>query len=312
MTSNIYTVTLNPAVDRVLYLKEYIPEITNRLTGTKDCVGGKGTHVSQNLKLLGLDNTALGIVHGETGSRLVKMLESDGIDTRFEHHDNGNTRTNYLLIEAVGKSTCLSEKGVILSDDDIEAFINGLREMISDDDYLVLSGDASNCPDPYVYNKIINALSDKKIKVFLDASGETLKKCVEGRPFMIKPNEDELESLTGIAVKDEDSLKKAVLSLEKYGISVIAVSLGGRGSIVYTAEKFYRVQAPKINVFNTIGCGDCFLSGLIYGFYKNLDIKQTLEIATAAYAATAESDLSVGFDMQRFEELKKDVKIEIF
>ena len=311
MNNKIYTVTLNPAIDQVLYLKEYIPEITNRLTGTKVCVGGKGTHVSQNLKLMGLDNTALGIVHGATGVRVVNMLEECGVDTDFQYYENGNTRTNYLMIEESGKSTCLSDKGVQLSDADIKRFTEKLREKLRDGDYLILSGDASNCPDPYVYNRIIDAIPDKKIKIFLDASGDTLKKCVESGPFLIKPNRDELEYLTGLRIKDETELREAIRRLDKYKIPVIAVSLGGDGSLVYSGGKFYRVKALKVNVFNTIGCGDCFLSGIIYGIYKGLSMEETLKIATAASAATAESDLSVGFDEKRFKELKDRVEIEI-
>lgn len=311
MSSKIYTVTLNPAIDQVLYIKKYIPEITNRLTGIKKCVGGKGTHVSQNLKLLGLNSTALGIVHGKTGERIVEMLRDDGVDTGFLHYESGDTRTNYLLIEADGKSTCLSEQGVPLSENDIDSFIECLRKRVSDGDYVIISGDASNCHDPYTYNKIMRALGDMRVKFFLDASGDTLKKCVEESPFLIKPNKDELEYLTGIEIVDASSLKRAVREMDRYGISIVAVSLGGEGSLVYTEDKFYRVHALDVKVFNTIGCGDCFLSGIIYGIYKGLDMEETLKIATAASAATAESDVSVGFDTERFEELKNMVEIEI-
>lgn len=311
MDNRIYTVTLNPAIDQILYLKEFVPAITNRMTGTETCVGGKGTHVSQNLKLLGMASTALGIVHGETGRRVVEMLRADDVNTEFTCCEAGNTRTNYLLIEADGRSTCLSDRGMELSDQDIAKFTEGLQGKMKDGDYLVLSGDASNCPDPYVYNKIIDALAEKKIKIFLDASGETLKKCAEKRPYLIKPNQDELEYLTGIKIDSEAALKKAVDAMGKYKIPVIAVSLGGKGSLVHTEGRFYRVRAPKVKVFNTIGCGDCFLSGMIYGIREGFSMETTLRIATAASAATAQSPLSVGFDAEQLEELKNRVEIEI-
>lgn len=312
MNGKVYTVTLNPAIDRVLYLNKFIPDITNRLTGIKECVGGKGTHVSQNLKFLGLDSIATGIVHGQTGKKVIKLLEEDGVQTLFQYHECRDTRTNYLMIESTGRSTCLSEKGVQLTDKDIEEFLEFLKKEIQDGDFLVLSGDASNCPDPYVYNKVIKALADKKVKIFLDASGETLKRCVEESPYMIKPNQDELEFLTGIQIQTIDDLKRAVRELDKYEIPIVAVSLGGNGSLVRVYDRFFRVYSPKVNVRNTIGCGDCFLSGLIYGCYKEMGIEETLQIATAASAATAESNVSVGFDKERFEELKKQVIIEIY
>lgn len=312
MTGKIYTITLNPAIDRILYLNKFIPDVTNRLTGIKECVGGKGTHVSQNLKLLGLESIAMGIVHGETGKKVIEMLEADKVHTNFQYYEESNTRTNYLMIEANGRSTCLSEKGVQLTEQDIKTFIEYVKTQLQDGDFLILSGDASNCPDPYVYNRIIKAISDKKIRVFLDASGETLKRCVEEHPYMIKPNQDELEFLTGIRVQTLEDLKQAVRELDVYEIPVVAVSLGGNGSLIRIQNRFFRVYPPKVDVSNTIGCGDCFLSGLIYGDYHQMEIEETLRIATAASAATAESELSVGFERERLEELKKQVVIEIY
>lgn len=305
----IHTVTLNPAVDQILYLPEFQPEVTNRLTGTTQGLGGKGTHVSINLKLLGLDNTAFGIVHGSTGTKIVNMLKDYGIQVRFQHYPEQESRTNYLLIEDSGKCACLSSKGVPLSRENISDFIRYLDENIEDGDFLILSGDASNCPDAFVYNTILKALRHKHLKVFLDASGETLKQCILEHPFLIKPNQDELSYLCGKTLNTENDIREALISLDAYDIPVIAVSLGGSGSMVRTRNGLYRITPPKIQVRNTIGCGDCFLSGLIYGIHQGLDTEDTLRIATAISAATAESALSVGYDTSRAEELKKNVTI---
>ena len=92
----IHTLTLNPAIDRILYLNELEKNVTNRVKKTTDTIGGKGTHVSINLKLLGQDNNAFGICHGENGRQVIQMLSDYGIDVRFNHYmeDNKETRTN--------------------------------------------------------------------------------------------------------------------------------------------------------------------------------------------------------------------------
>ena len=120
---NIHTVTLNPAIDQILYLPSFQPEVTNRLTGSTQGLGGKGTHVSINLKQLGLDNAAFGIVHGQTGERIIHMLEKQGITVRFLHETQQDSRTNYLLIEENGTCTCLSSQGVSLSEQNFSVFI---------------------------------------------------------------------------------------------------------------------------------------------------------------------------------------------
>lgn len=305
----IHTVTLNPAIDRILYLEKFVPEITNRLSKTADGLGGKGTHVSINLSLLGIDNQAMGIVHGEIGQRIIQLLEEQNVQVCFQHFPEQNSRTNYLLIEDSGKSTCLSSKGVQLSEQDIDSFLLFMEKHIEEGDYLVLSGDASNCPDPFVYNKIMQAFRDKKLKVFLDASGETLKSCIREKPYMIKPNQDELSYLCGRSLNSQEDIIAAVDELAACEIPVIAVSLGGEGSIVRSSEGTFRNTVPKVQVCNTIGCGDCFLSGLIYGIYKGLPVEETLKIATAISAATAEEKTSVGFDADRAKELFSQVTV---
>ena len=301
----IHTVTLNPAVDKLLFLNEFKKNITNRLQYSQDSLGGKGTHVSINLKSLGLDNNALGIVHGKTGKDILLLLEASGVNVKFLHRNNQeeNSRTNYLIIEETGDCSTISSRGVDLDQNDIEELITLLLETVKEGDFVILSGDATNCYDPYVYNTIMKRLKDLKVKFFLDASGPTLTNCIEESPYLIKPNLDELSTLYGKELLNDEDIILASHSLAKYNIEVIAVSLGGDGSIVKTPEGIYRIMPPRVDVKNTIGCGDCFLSGIIYGITENYSFEDTLKLATAISAATAESTSSVGFDQMRANEL---------
>lgn len=309
----IHTLTLNPAIDKIIYLKEFERNKTNRMKGTKVVLGGKGTHVSINLKLLGKENTAFGVAFGSTGQQVVSILQENGIKTGFIQKPEGNTRTNYLLIEDSTDCTIIADKGVTLSDSILLELKEKMLSMIQEGDMLILSGDASNCTNPQIYNELLAALQSKRLKVFLDTSGQSLSECIKTSPFLIKPNLDELASLCGVGMETLDSDERiisAMQSLEAYGIDVIAVSLGGDGSIVMQGGTVYRAYPPQVKVFNTIGCGDCFLSGLVAGFSDQLELEDTLRLATAISAATAECSGSVGFDKKRAEELYRQVRIE--
>ncbi len=308
----IHTVTLNPAVDKLLFLNEFKKNITNRLQNSEDSLGGKGTHVSINLKFLGIDNNALGIVHGNTGNEILQLLEASGVHVKFLHKngENEDSRTNYLIIEDNGDCSTIASRGVDLDQQDIEELITLLLENVKEGDLVVLSGDATNCYDPQVYNIIMKRLKDLKPKFFLDASGPTLTNCIKEAPYLIKPNLDELSSLYGKELRTDEDILLAIDSLSAHGIEIIAVSLGEDGSIVKTPEGIYRMKPPAVNVKNTIGCGDCFLSGIIYGITKNYSFEETLRFATAISAATAEAVSSVGFDKIRANELLPLVHIE--
>lgn len=308
----IHTITLNPAIDRLLFLSEFRKHITNRLQSSEDVLGGKGTHVSINLASLGLENNALGIAHGSTGKQILELLEASGVNVKYLHKnkENENSRTNYLIIEENGDCSTISSKGVHLDEQDIEEFITLLLETVKKGDFVILSGDATNCYDPYVYNTIIKRLKNLEAKFFLDSSGATLTNCIQESPYLIKPNLDELSTLVGKELVSEDEILLAIDSLEKYNIEIIAVSLGGDGSIVKTPDGIYRVKPPKVELKNPAGCGDCFLSGILYGITKDYSFEETLKYATAISAATAESSSSVGFDLERANELLPLVDIK--
>lgn len=308
----INTLTLNPAIDKILYLNELVKNVTCRTQDSTIAIGGKGTHVSINLKILGEDSRAFGICHGNTGKKVVQMLKNHGVHAEFIHHDDNDTRTNYLIIEEVNNNcTIIAEKGVTLSLEDVKPLVARMKEVIRPGDYMIFSGDASNCTDPKVYNYILDQLKDKNLKVFLDTSGYSLRQCIQCKPYLIKPNLDELSFLCGYSIPENDEdIILAIDSLDPYQVDIIAVSLGSNGSIVKTPEGIYKATPPKVAVCNTIGCGDCFLAGFIHGISEGLSTEGVIRMATAVSSATAESALSVGYELQRAIALQPLVKIK--
>ena len=299
----INTVTLNPAIDKVFFVNELKPNVTNRIQNSIDTIGGKGTHVSINLKLFGMGSRAFGICYGMTGKRIMEILNDHELEVHFIHHPQKNSRTNYVIVEESKDNILLAEKGVSLSYDDLEDFFNLLNKEIKDGDSLVLAGDASNTP-PDVYCRIIKELEKKNLRVFLDASGQALKEGICLSPFLIKPNLDELSLLCGRELSsDPDDIIEAVKSLSHYNVQMIAVSLGKDGSVLFCKEGIFQAKPPEIKVVSSVGCGDCFLSGILYGYSSGFSIEETLRIATGASASKAETPFSVGFDPQRMKSL---------
>jgi 1-phosphofructokinase family hexose kinase len=309
----VYTVTLNPAVDKLLFVEEFIKTRTTRIKKTVETLGGKGTHVSINLKLLGHDSRALGVTLGENGKKVIKMLENWGVDVQFTHYDieGMESRTNYMIIEEKGRlCTMVTERGPMLPVSFTEALEEKMTSLLCEGDILVLTGDASNVEDTQIYTKLTLSAKARGAKVFLDASGKYLADGLASKPYLIKPNLEELSFLTGKEIHDEAQIVSALQGLDGSGIEIIAMTWSGEGAVVKAGKEIYRVWPAKVNVANEIGCGDAFISGFIAALLEKRSMEDTLRYASAAGGAAAESEDTVGFDVARFNELKNQIKVK--
>ncbi len=291
----VVTVTINPAMDLVMALDKFRLNVTNRVQKKFSCVGGKGTHVSINLSLMGVRSKATGVVMGATGDEILKQLERYDIDLRFIRLSDGNSRTNYVLTDSQGNCTLISEKGKMMDQAIIDQFIGHYSGLVESGDMVVISGDASNQKDTGLQEKLMDIAAAKGARFCLDASGIHLEAGIRKRPFLIKPNLDELSSLCGRELCTETEILSALKEVNDNGADNIIASCGGDGSYALLDGRLYRVFSPEVEVKNTVGCGDALLSGIVAGYEMKLSTVEILKKATAAAAATAMNEATVGF-----------------
>ena len=310
----ILTVTLNPALDRILFIPEFISGNANRIYRRENCIGGKGAHVSYNLADLGVASTATGIAMGPDGQVFIKSLVDHGVRCDFYIPvSDGNTRTNYIVVEDNGVCSQICEKGPTITPEMLDAYLAFYTARAQSADVIVISGDASN----YVFAEgssfqqaLLKAGKAAGARVVLDANGMSLREGVTCSPFLIKPNEQELHELTDMPTDTDDAILKAIRSLDPYGIEIVAVTLGGRGSILRIRDKYYRASVSAATLRNEVGCGDAFMAGFLYGIVRELPPTECTAFATACGGAEAENPLTVGLDVQRARALQETVQVE--
>ena len=290
----IYTVTFNPAIDYLMQIDSLTEGVTNRSLGESFAFGGKGINVSCVLSQLGVENTALGFVAGFTGNALEEHLKSKGIRTDFIKLDNGITRINIKL-----KGNCETEinaQGPEISKDAINDLFRKL-DNIKSGDTLVLAGSVPNSLPKDIYEQILNRLSDKNIKFIVDATGNLLLNTLKYKPFLIKPNKQELEGVSGCRLNTDDDIISAAKELQKLGAQNVLVSLGGDCSVLLDETgKIHRQKAYCGKVLNSVGAGDSMLAGFLCGIQKGYDY--AFELSLAAGSATAFS-----YDLATKEEI---------
>ena len=305
----IHTITFNPAIDKILTIEAFQSNGVNRVKAVQTCLGGKGTHVAYGLSLLGVQNQTYGIAFGGIGRQIIAALEAAGIRVIYDHYDTPESRMNYLLIDAQKNCTFLTEAGVSLTEEMTDRLLRRVEEMTGWGDALAIAGDASNAQDVHIHQKLLDLAKRRGLKLYLDSSGEFMRKGVAYQPHFIKPNLEELADLVRMRVSTQDEVVQALSTLPE--IPYILVSMGARGWIFRGGGKIYRGYGLKVPVKNTAGCGDALLSALLYGFeHTDEALPDTLAFATAVSAACAMSDLTAGFDVELAKRMQSQVVIK--
>ncbi len=283
----VYTVTLNPAIDYMLKADGIGAQDICRAQSGEYFYGGKGINVSVVLSRLGVKNTALGFVAGFTGDELVRLLDTEGINTDFIRLEKGNTRINVKILS--DKELFINAPGLEVSEEETNALIKKL-DVLKSDDFLVLSGSIPQNMPQDIYEKLMAVALKKGAKCVVDTSGNTLKNVMKLKPFLIKPNHHELGELFGqeIAPGDDKRIEEYALSLRKMGAENVLVSRGEYGAtLVLQNGKVYHMPAVKGKLVNSTGCGDSMLAGFIAGYIRTGDFEKALRLGSAAGSATA-------------------------
>ena len=284
----IYTITFNPSLDYVLKVPELSIGKINRSENEKIYIGGKGINVSRVLNTLGMKSIPLGFIAGFTGKELKNKLIEYGIEPEFIETKEGNTRINIKIKGEV--ETAINANGPNINDYSIALLLKQIDDLDSND-IVILSGYVPNSIDSSIYALICKKLYDKNIPFIVDTSGKYLTSSLKYNPFLIKPNKEELEECLGIKVESIDDLRKGIKKLQELGALNVLVSLGEDGAIFIDDQgNEYELNAPSINVVNTVGAGDSMLAGFMYGFLKNRDYKEALIYGVACGTATAQCD----------------------
>ncbi len=275
----IYTVTLNPALDRTIVVERLVEEDTIRIVTETAYAGGKGIDVSRVVRQLGGTSIAMGFIGGYDGLKLEGLLINAGVITDFTRI-KGETRTNIVLKEeAEGRQ-------YVISAVELGALYHHLLEL-KDMDYLVVSGSLPRGVTSNVYGQIILAGKKNGAFTMLDADGQTLRESVEYLPTCIKPNRFELSRLVGRDLASECEILEACDWLHDKGIPFLLVSRGKEGLILSTAERKWRGKVPPVNVASAVGAGDSSVAGFILSHSRGEEMEECLRLACAAGTATA-------------------------
>lgn len=284
----IYTITFNPALDYIVRVEDFKLGEVNRTSYEEVYAGGKGINVSIILKNLGVSSVALGFIAGFTGEEIERRVKKAGCITDFIKLDKGLSRINIKLKSEVESE--INGQGPNITNEDLEELYKKL-DLFDKEDILVLAGSIPKTLPENIYEIILERLSSKKIKCIVDATGELLLNVLKYRPFLIKPNHNELSELFNVDIKTEEDIIKYGRELRRLGARNVLISRAGDGAIfINENDEVMNCKAPFGKVVNSVGAGDSMVGGFIAGYLKNKNLKEGFKMGVATGSASAFSE----------------------
>lgn len=304
---SIYTCTMNLAIDLFIETEEIHPFMVNRTKEDDIQANGKGVNVSLVLKMLDFPSTALGFSAGFTGKYIEDYLQQKQIQTDFIEVP-GMTRINvFTQVNQTGEEYKLVNQGPEIPQTAVHNFLNQIRALQAED-YLCVSGSLPRGLSPKVLIEISRICQEKGIHLIIDSSDQEAMDCLPYRPFLLKPNEEELSSWFGRKMVTDEDYFVYGQRLVELGAENVLLSLGEKGAILFTKDRVFRGNSPKGKVVNTACAGDTMLGAFLAGYINRRPLDETLRKSIAAGSSTAfRKGLTDFLDV---EELSKQIKIK--
>jgi 1-phosphofructokinase family hexose kinase len=306
----IYTVTLDPMLDRVVRVEELVYDDINHITEDRKRPAGKGIDISRIIKEMGGETISLGFTGGYTGLELMDLLAAEGIKADFTRI-KGETRSSLTIFQEKKKiQTLLYTAQPVPDQSEIDSFCAKI-DAIPGGSSVIISGLVPPGMKDDFFADMIRCLKKRDIKVFFDSDREALRLGVEAGPYMIKPNIFELNRLAGSKADSPEEIKDIVKPFQD-SVECIIVSLGARGAVGFSKEGNYYAKPPRVNRRNSSGAGDSLLGGFAFVLTCSGSFEESLKIGVACGTATAMGVTGTIGSKNDINSIKKEVIIEKF
>lgn len=308
----IITVTLNPAIDRTVFVRKLCPGALNRVERVVEDAGGKGINVARTLQALGGTCLATGLLAREGSGRILESLERAGLEHDFIL-TSGTVRTNTKLAEEDGSVTELNETGTVTAPEDVDALVEKLCTYAAEHVLFVFAGSAPPGVDGTIYERLIEAVHQRGAKALLDADGVLFANGMKAVPDIVKPNRAELLEYFAVSGQGEGQIRTLGEKLLDLGVGTAMISCGADGALFFFAgnrqpaagladrngearqqqEKNYlavRHPALSVRVCSTVGAGDAMTAAYCYCAWKGMDYEETAQFCMAVSAAAVSTE----------------------
>jgi 1-phosphofructokinase family hexose kinase len=311
----ILTVTLNPAIDKILILNNFEVHKLHRLETEEMSMitaGGKGVNIAHTLKLLGNEVIASGFAGGHAGHMLCDSIREMGITTNFIF-TNGSTRTNTSILDRKHETlTEINDFGQEIPQEDIDFFIENYERLLNRVDLVVIAGSLPLGISAGVYKRLIDKAHEHKKRVIIHTSPDYTEEIMKSSPFLITPDMRSNHELFGKPVDGISGFLEAGRYILTHTVETEYVIFTHRieNVVAVTRDKSYIVRPTDLKIVNMLGYGTLTWPGFIHALAQNLPTTAVLQYASAAGLTDVEDLYKEIRDVHKIEENISRIVVE--
>ena len=282
----IVTLTINPAVDRILSVDRLVFEDRAYINSSRESAGGRGINASLVVHSFGGKTLAVLISGGATGKRLGELLGTLSFPTSVVPVEQ-DIRTNLTITDKHGLTVNLNEAGPPLDKAEIARVENVVRQALDTASWLLLCGSLPPGVPSSFYGKLIAMARKKKVKTLLDADGDPLREGIDAKPTVASPNQQEAERLLGRSLLTRTHHLEAAERIRAMGCESVLLSLGSRGAVAASSDGLIEAVPPRVDALCPIGAGDALTAGYTWAIQRKSTPADALRWGVAAGTASA-------------------------
>ena len=282
----IVTLTINPAIDRILSVDRLAFEDRAYISSCREAAGGRGINASCVIHAFGGRTTAVLVSGGASGKRLEGHLRAYGYPICIVPI-RSSVRTNLTVTDRQGLTVNLNEAGPVLTKPEVARVARAVHETLSSASWLLLCGSIPPGVPASFYAELIAAARRKEVKTLLHTGGDALPEGIQAKPTVAMPNQQEAERLLDRALLTRTQYLEAAERIRSMGAESVILSLGSQGAVAAFADGIIEATPPRVKAVCPIGAGDALAAGYTWSIQRKSTVAEALRWAVAAGTATA-------------------------
>jgi 1-phosphofructokinase family hexose kinase len=315
----ILTVTANPTIDRVLFVRDFAMQDVVRAEREVVSPSGKGIDVSIILHEMGARTLAISLNSGLSGKMLASLLEERGVPCHFIPA-YGETRIAALITDiAQGRQSTILAPTLTAGPEHLEMLVEQVEAHAAASWGLVCAGSLPPGLPVDSWAKLLQAGHSRGLFTLLDSSGVGLLHGIAARPHILKINGRELEELAASQGKRMPAWSApnqlAILAewlrgyLGRWAQSALIITLGAAGALAVTTDESIYMPAPNVPLVSAAGAGDAVAAGVMMALRQGQRWSDALQLGVAAAAAVVMNEGTAVCTAQQINQLLPQVQV---